>query len=89
MTQCPKCKSTDVITDLTVQASGDLPPFVIVSEPAPADKPFIWIAKSERSYFTANVCGACGYTEFYATNHKGLLQGHKNGYKNKSIQPQP
>jgi len=89
MSQCPKCKSTEVITDLALQTSGDLPSFVKVSEPDPPNKPFIWIAKSEQSYFTANVCGACGYTEFYATNYKGLSEGRKKGYKNKLIQPQP
>lgn len=83
--KCPNCDSSDIILDLSVRGSSDnMPPFVQINEPDPPSKPFIWVPKSEQSFFTANICGACGYTEFHAINHKGLLDGHKKGYKTKA-----
>jgi len=79
--KCPNCDSSEIITDLKVRGSGDLPAYVSISEPDPPNKPFIWIPKSEQSFFTASVCGDCGYTELHAINHKALLDGYKKGYK--------
>jgi predicted nucleic-acid-binding Zn-ribbon protein len=41
----------------------------------------VWIPKSEQSHFRAYVCGACGYTEFYAENYVALNEGRRKGYK--------
>jgi len=83
MTQCPKCGSNEVIPELNVRGGEGHPPYVDIHEPDPANRPFIWIPKSAQSYFRVDICGACGYTEFYAENYKALNEGHKKGYKSK------
>ena len=81
MKQCPKCNSDEIISQLSVRGGEGHPSYVSVIEPDPEKKPFVWIPKSEQSHFRADVCGACGYTEFYAENHKALNEGRKKGYR--------
>jgi predicted nucleic-acid-binding Zn-ribbon protein len=83
MTKCPKCGSTEIIPSLGVRGGDGHPPFVSILEPEPANRPFIWAPKNEQSHFRADVCGTCGYTEFYADNFKALNEGHKKGFKSK------
>ena len=86
---CPECGSTDVVADLLVfadEALGGLhPPYVQLLEPAPEKKPFVWIPKSVASGFRAAVCGACGYTRFYARQHAQLLEAQKKGYASRQF----
>ncbi len=81
---CPKCGSNEMLTDLVLQTGGGSPPHVEIIEPRPEKPPFLWIPESIISYFQAEICGACGYTEFYAINYKELNEGWKKGYENKS-----
>ena len=83
MTQCPKCGSNEIIPKLQIHGGEDHPPYVDIVEPDPANRPFIWMPKSAQSHFRADICGACGYTEFYAENYKALNDGHKHGYESK------
>ncbi len=77
---CPKCGSNTVVPNLKFQAH-EIDPFVNVTEPEPPNRPFIWAPKSARSTFIAYVCGACGYSEFYAENFQQLAELHKKGFK--------
>ena len=81
MKQCPKCNSDEIIFQLSVRGGEGHPSYVSVIEPDPEKKPFVWIPKSEQSHFRADVCGACGYTEFSAENYKALNEGRKKGYR--------
>lgn len=81
MKLCPKCNSDEIISQLSVRGGEGHPSYVSVIEPDPEKKPFVWIPKSEQSHFRADVCGACGYTEFYAENYKALNEGRKKGYR--------
>ena len=84
ITTCPECGSTDIVPELLVFAdkilSGDHPPYVKLLEPEPKKLPFIWSPKSAATGFRAAICGACGYTRFYATNHAEILAADKKGY---------
>ena len=83
MRQCPKCGSNEIIPELNIRGGEGYPPYVRILEPDPANRPFVWIPKSEQSHFRADVCGGCGYTEFYAENYKSLNESHKKGYRSK------
>ena len=87
MTQCPECNSNDIIPNLKVSTDdtvgGGKPAFVKLVEPEPAKRPFMWMAQEVKSYFHAAICGNCGYTRLYATDHADLLEAHKKGYTNK------
>jgi len=78
---CPRCDSNEIIANLSIRGGEDHPSFVEVVEPEPANRPFIWSQKSERSHFKVDVCGSCGYTEFFAENYKALNEARKKGYK--------
>lgn len=85
MKQCPECGSNEIIPGLLVFADeatvGQNPPYVSLIEPEPAKRPFVWMPKSVSVGFRAAVCGGCGYTHFYTTQHNALLDAHKKGYK--------
>jgi predicted nucleic-acid-binding Zn-ribbon protein len=71
---CPKCQSTEFIPDVRVIDHADLN--------APMDlgatiyrEPDAWVFKMPILHrFHAQVCGACGYTEFYVENPQRLLE---------------
>lgn len=81
MKQCPKCGSSEIISDLRIQDGETNPILVDIVEPEPPKRPFIWMAQNARSHFRADICGACGYTELYAENYKALNEGYKKGFK--------
>lgn len=83
MTQCPKCGSNEILHELNIRGGEGHPPYVDIVEPEPAKRPFIWMAQSAQSHFRADICGACGYTEFYAENFKAMNEGYKKGYRSK------
>jgi ribosomal protein S27AE len=69
---CPRCGSAEIIASLRVQGGDSRPVYVDIVEPDPPNRPFIWMPQNARSQFLADICGACGYTEFQAENFKGL-----------------
>ena len=85
MTQCPECKSNDIIPDLKLstddKVNTGMPAFVKLVEPEPEKKSFMWMAQEVKSTFAASVCGNCGYTRMYAQDHAELLDAHKKGYQ--------
>lgn len=78
---CPKCGSNEIIKEALLQGSDSIPPYISISEPEPPNRPLVWMPKNEQSQFTAYVCGACGYTEFYAVRYQALNEGRKRGFK--------
>lgn len=78
---CPKCGSNEIISEAPLRGSDSIPPYISIVEPEPPNRPFVWMPKSEQSQFKAYICGACGYTEFYAIRHQALNEGRKKGFK--------
>lgn len=78
---CPKCGSNEIIKEALLQGSDSIPPYISISELEPPNRPFVWMPKNEQSQFTAYVCGACGYSEFYAVRYQALNEGRKRGFK--------
>ncbi len=78
---CPKCGSNEILAELRLHGGEGHPTYVDITQPEPANRPFIWLPKSEQSQFAAYVWGRCGYTEYYAVNYKALNEGRKKGYK--------
>ena len=78
---CPKCGSNEILPELRVHGGQAHPMYVGIVEPEPANRPFIWSPKNEQSQFSAYVCSACCYTEYYAINYKALNEGRKKGFK--------
>ncbi len=79
-----KCGSCDVIPELVVYAQakeGGGPVFVQLEQPEPPKRPFIWKQETEKTYFKADVCGECGYAEYYATRPAQMLAAHKKEYE--------
>ena len=89
MKPCPECGSNEIVSDLLVFAdealTGQHPPYVALVEPEPAKRPFIWSPKSVASGFRAAICGSCGFTRFYAREHRRVLDAHKQGYKSREF----
>ena len=74
---CPKCGSGDIIPNVRIidHAHGNV---AMDLSATVYTNPEAWIFKGEVSHrFEARVCGACGYTEFYAADPKGLLAAAK------------
>jgi predicted nucleic-acid-binding Zn-ribbon protein len=80
---CPKCGSKEVLSNLLLRGGGNVSPYVEVTEPEPEKRSFIWTPKYEQGTFRAWVCGACGYTEFYAENYQALHEGWKKGHRSR------
>lgn len=81
---CPSCGSAEIVPDLLVFTGhagvGENPVYVKVVEPEPPKRPFIWSPKTLTIGFRADVCGSCGYTQFYTKHHAELLEAHKQGF---------
>jgi hypothetical protein len=83
-TTCPKCHSTDLLPPLPVygqQSTVEPPLFVVLREPEPANRPFVWKPGAQRAYFHATICGQCGYSELYASEPQKLLDAYRQGYR--------
>jgi hypothetical protein len=80
---CPRCASPDLLEPVRLFADGDKygEVWADLCEPKPADAGFLWLPDVVTSNFTATICGACGHTEFTATNPRGLLEAQKKGYR--------
>lgn len=77
----PECGANEILSDLRIHGGEGHPAYVSIQGPEPEKRPFMWIPKSEPSHFRAHVCGACGYTEFYAENYPALNEGRQKGFK--------
>jgi hypothetical protein len=81
---CPKCGSRDVIPNVYVMDLGhaNYPHNLKVSV---EEHPNAWLFKGEvRSSLKAWVCGACGFTELYAKNPRGLLVAYRKQMEEQS-----
>ena len=81
---CAKCGSSDLIRDpLTVYAQAEQggPIFVQLEEPPPEKGGLFRKVNVVNTSFKSVICGACGYTEFYAGNHAAMFDAHKKGFK--------
>jgi predicted nucleic-acid-binding Zn-ribbon protein len=79
----PKCGSSEIILKAYVEDGERCPVPVSIVEPEPPKRPFVWNPKNEQSHFRADICGGCGYTEFYAENYKALNDDYKQGDRSK------
>lgn len=76
MTHCPKCDSTEIVSDISVFANvGGRSGAVFVSLVDPSGK-----GETVSGGFRADVCGKCGYTEFYSKKASALLEAHNKNY---------
>jgi predicted nucleic-acid-binding Zn-ribbon protein len=63
---CPKCESARWMRGLALSASANISVTVTGGT---------WLAGAAgTTYFTASICGDCGFTEFYATNPKAVWE---------------
>jgi predicted nucleic-acid-binding Zn-ribbon protein len=79
---CPRCGGNEILTGLTMYGGNGNPPFVQVAEPRPPKASLMWMPKLIQSEFTADICTACGYTEFNAVKYKEMSEGLRKGYQN-------
>jgi predicted nucleic-acid-binding Zn-ribbon protein len=75
---CPKCGSREIIYDAEVR-DYDSSSYRRLSVYVALKKPEGGFFKktNESGELVASVCGACGYTELYATNHQAMLRASK------------
>jgi hypothetical protein len=77
---CPKCNGKQVVPNLPVHYEAARVVYCNIAEPADKSK-FIQKVGSVRSELRAWICGNCGYTETYATQHAELAQGYQKGWR--------
>jgi hypothetical protein len=76
---CPKCNGTVVVQGVRVldRVNGGLPQELSVAVYA---KPDAWVFRGQvTGELWACVCGACGFTELYATNLDALVRAAVEG----------
>ena len=73
-TRCPECGSKDLVPDVPVHVdvAGQDRPFVMVRENPSA----MFFKGSHRGYFTATICGQCGFMKLFVGNPQELLKAH-------------
>jgi predicted nucleic-acid-binding Zn-ribbon protein len=77
---CPKCNSRHVVPGLPVHPDSTHTAYCRIT--APADKAkLLQRVGSVKSELYAWICGACGYTELYATQHAELAAGYQQGWR--------
>jgi predicted nucleic-acid-binding Zn-ribbon protein len=75
---CPKCGSDQVIPGRSVVVSNGQNVHVVQFE-----NPYnLFPGSSVVSTFRAWICGECGYTEFYAKNHRELYEMYRRAKEN-------
>jgi len=52
---CPKCGSSEVVSNLRVSGGQAYPPYVELLEPEPEKRPFVWSPKSIQSHYYMRV----------------------------------
>ena len=77
-TLCPKCGSSEIMHDAEVR-DYDASAYRRLSVHVALKKPEGGFFKktTESGELLASVCGDCGYTELYATNHQAMLRASK------------
>ena len=85
---CPRCDMEKVMPNMLVQPEASLAGrspetgrLVVRLEQPPDPKKWIQTARIEVWTFHAWVCGACGYTEFYADDPARLNEAYQNGWR--------
>jgi len=73
---CPKCSSTEIMTDVKV-CDEPYPLRVEIEEPEPARHSLLWTPQSATGDVRAWVCSQCGYTELYTDNLEELHNIYK------------
>jgi predicted nucleic-acid-binding Zn-ribbon protein len=75
---CSKCGSNEIIRDAEIR-DYDASSYRRLSIHVPLRKPEggFFQKTTESSELRARVCGQCGYTELYATNHEAILKATK------------
>jgi len=82
MTKCPKCGSTEIVPELILYGNlhtGKKPARVILVDPSRKDDDVV-------VGFYADICGSCGYTEFFTKKANLLLEAHKKGFVSQNPQ---
>lgn len=75
--QCPKCGCTDVIPNVSVMDHTAALAWENLSAVV-EENPNAWLFTGQvKTSLKAWVCGACGYTELYATNPATLLAAYR------------
>lgn len=72
---CPKCSSTEIMTNVKVRDVGSGGPYplrVEIEEPEPARHNLLWTPQSAIGDVRAWICSQCGYTELYTGNLEEL-----------------
>jgi hypothetical protein len=86
-----ECGLTEIVPDLIVAADeaavGQNPPYVLLLEPEPKNRPFIWMPKGAKTGFRAAIGSECGYTQFYTKHQAEILEAHKKGYVSQTYGP--
>lgn len=78
MRNCPECKSPYIVKDAIALDRGDHNAGFILTV-ATDEKPEAWLFKSRSfSETRAQVCGSCGYIQFFATDPGLLWQAYQN-----------
>lgn len=75
-----KCGSKERLSNLRVSGGQADPPYLDIMEPEPEKRSFVCSLKTVQSRFCAYICGACGYTEFFAENYGALNDGREKGF---------
>jgi hypothetical protein len=75
-----KCGSKERLSKLRVGGGQADPLYTGIMEPEHEKRPCVWSAKTVQSRFRAYICGACGYTEFFAENYGALNDGREKGF---------
>jgi predicted nucleic-acid-binding Zn-ribbon protein len=70
--ECPKCGSHEIVPNLPILDHGHKSDYDLQLELA--ERPGALLFKGQRvtSTLMACICGACGYTELYATDHQQI-----------------
>jgi predicted nucleic-acid-binding Zn-ribbon protein len=76
---CKHCGSDKIIPSVPLlDAYGEVGGLTKQQEVRVQGNPGAWVFKETATgNLMANICGACGYTELYATNHQELFDAYQ------------
>ncbi len=75
---CPKCNSGELIPKVRILDQRERGAFADDLQVEVQEAPGALLFKgNHHGKLRATICGACGFTELYATNPKELLLAHK------------
>ncbi len=70
--ECPKCGSHDIVPNRPILDHGHAQVYDLQLELDERPEALLFKGQHVSSILAAWICGACGYTELYATNHQQL-----------------